>query len=149
MLSFVENYPSVLEKYFVGFLPYGGHLGFLYTHWLSLPTDVSHKMKLPLTKRFPGRCLKIMVKYSTVSVMFISFAFTHERKKRLSSTQRPRKILAHFSQNPGLFHTMYTFILRKKHVSCVRYQQSHACSRFSRSLRKRSVEMIKIHARKG
>ena len=91
----------------------------------------------------------VMFNYSTVSVMFISFALTHERKKGLSSTQNPRKTLAHSSQNPRLFHAMSTFIPRKKRVSCVRYKQFHACSRFPRSLRKRSVERIKRHARKG
>ena len=91
------------------------------------------------------------IHYSTVSVMFISFAFTHERKKRLHvrSTRTPRKTLAYSSQNPRLFHAMSTFIPRKKRESCVRYQQSHACSRFPRSLRKRSVERIKRHAKKG
>ena len=88
------------------------------------------------------------IRYSTVSVMFISFAFTHERET-LSSTQDPRKILACSSQSPRLFHAMSTFIPRKKRVSCVRYQQSHACSRFPRSLRKRSVERITRHAWKG
>ena len=74
----------------------------------------------------------------------------HARKKKgLSSTQNPRKTLAHSSQNPRLFHAMSTFIPRKKRVSCVRYKQFHACSRFPRSLRKRSVERIKRHARKG
>ena len=51
----------------------------------------------------------------------------HARKKKgLSSTQNPRKTLAHSSQNPRLFHAMSTFIPRKKRVSCVRYKQSHA-----------------------
>ena len=93
-----------------------------------------------------GRC-RSNVQYSQRDVYILR---AHARKKKgLSSTQNPRKTLAHSSQNPRLFHAMSTFIPRKKRVSCVRYKQFHACSRFPRSLRKRSVERIKRHARKG
>ena len=88
-----------------------------------------------------------LVQYSQRDVYILR---AHARKKKgLSSTQNPRKTLAHSSQNPRLFHAMSTFIPRKKRVSCVRYKQFHACSRFPRSLRKISVEKIKRHARKG
>ena len=90
---------------------------------------------------------KTVLQYSQRDVYILR---AHARKKKgLSSTQNPRKTLAHSSQNPRLFHAMSTFIPRKKRVSCVRYKQFHACSRFPRSLRKRSVERIKKHARKG
>ena len=88
----------------------------------------------------------ILVQYSQRDVYILR---AHARKKkRLSSTQNPRKTLAHSSQNPRLFHAMSMFIPRKKRVSGARYQ-SHACSRFPRSLRKRSVERITRHTGKG
>ena len=54
MPSFIEIGPTVPEKkIFEGFLPYMGmaailscDLDYLYTHWLSLPIDVLHKIWL-------------------------------------------------------------------------------------------------------
>ena len=104
--------------------------------------------RFPLQKpRWGKNEINNHVQYSQRDVYILR---AHARKKKgLSSTQNPRKTLAHSSQNPRLFHAMSTFIPRKKRVSCVRYKQFHACSRFPRSLRKRSVERIKRHARKG
>ena len=48
-------------------------LDFLYTHWLPLPIDVSHKIWLWLAKRFQRRwCLNIMVIY-----MYIALGWGH------------------------------------------------------------------------
>ena len=108
-----------------------------------------------IRKRFPlqkprWEKTKLTIRYLQYSQRDVYILRAHARKKKgLSSTQNPRKTLAHSSQNPRLFHAMSTFIPRKKRVSCVRYKQFHACSRFPRSLRKRSVERIKRHARKG
>ena len=65
MLSFVEIDPPVLEKkIFEGFLPYVGmaailvmwscDLDYLYTHWLPLPIDASHKFGFDWPSGFRG-----------------------------------------------------------------------------------------------
>ena len=66
MLRFTEIFPTVLEKIFVRFLPYMGMAAILvmsaglFSQWLPIPTDASHKIWLLLAKRFQ-RCLDIIV----------------------------------------------------------------------------------------